>query len=342
MKKIFYLLIILLVFISCVGNKNEKELNIYTWEAFIPEEVIENFQNETGIKVNVTYYDTNDVMVSKLLSGVKDYDIVSPSTDFVSILKENNFLEKLDKSKFTNVYENILISKEVIDTYDKDLEYTLPYNIFATGISIDNSIEELKIYVENKDANVFLNANFKGKMTALDDTRELLGLALQSLGYASDSKVDSELEAAKNLIISWKENLSKFENVTYGKGLSSGEFVAVHGYPDVFYEIEDEDFSKYTYYLPKGAMMYIDSMAILKESPNKENAYLFLNYLYQAENYVKVLDKFRTPSVLSNVIANKKPILELEYVLANSTLPKSLDAETKEKHDKIWNEIKLK
>lgn len=89
-------------------------------------------------------------------------------------------------------------------------------------------------------------------------------------------------------------------------------------------------------------MMYIDNMAILKNSPNMENAYKFLDFLYRPENFAKVLDAFKTPSLFSDVKGENKPGLEIEYILKNSILPLPLDSKTKELHDKIWSEIKVR
>lgn len=338
MKRVVYLLMFFIL-VSCGFNTANKEvINIYTWESFIPDEVIEDFEKESGIKVNLAYYDTNDAMLSKLLTGVEDYDIISPSTDFIPILKRANLLEKLDKSRFEDTFNHLTISNEIINSYDENSEYSLPYNLFATGITVIKGLFEIK----DGSLDIFSNPEFKGRMTMLDDAREVIGLALQHLGYESDSKNDKELNEAKELILSWKANLAKFESVTYGKGLISGEFVAIHGYNDVFYEVEDEEAENYYYYLPKGAMMYIDTMAILKNAPHKENAYKFLEFLYRPENMKKVFDVFKTPSILDNVEPEHKPLLTIDYVLSHSKLPRALDDETKEKQDKIWTEIKLK
>lgn len=339
MKKLLFFLLTFFILVSCGFNSTDSNvLNIYTWESFIPEDVVESFEEETGIKVNISYYDTNDTMLAKLLSGVQDYDIISPSTDFVAVLKRGNYLEKLDKSRFSNIFDNLIISKDIIDSYDKDSEYTLPYNLFATGITVKKGT----IDIIDGSMDLFLDENNKGKLTMLDDGREVIGLALQYLGYESDSNNDKELEEAKELILSWKNNLAKFENVTYGKGLIAGEFVAVHGYNDVFYEIDEDEAKDYQYFLPKGAMMYIDTMAILKKAPHKENAYKFLEYLYRPENIVKVFEQFKTPSIFSNVTPSGFQLLDIDYILKNSKLPRALDDETKEKQDKLWTEIKLK
>ena len=349
LKKIFKILmlpIIFLTLISCGSSSGEngKELNIYTWTYFIPNEIIEGFEEETGIKVNVSYYDNNDTLIAKLFTGTTQYDIVSPSTDFVDVLVHRDLLEKLDKSKLGKTFENLEIEKlkllEYSKIYDDGLNYSIPYGYFATGITINKKVVGDDF---SRDLNIFLNEKYKGYMTMLDDGREVLGLVLQHLGYESNTKNDKELNEAKEWIIRYKKNLAKFDSTTFGKGLATGEFVASHGYPDLYYETTEEEQKNYVYFLPKGAMMYIDNMAILKEAPNKDNAYKFLEYLYRPENYVKVFEVFRQIPVIKGVqeLTDVKPIINADEIINNAKLPSSLDEETKEKQDKIWNEIKL-
>ncbi|VWL85116.1 extracellular solute-binding protein [Oceanivirga miroungae] len=346
MKKIFNFITLILIssiLISCGKNEDKNVLNIYTWESFIPEEVIENFEKETNIHVNISFYDTNDIMMTKLLSGVKgEYDIVSPSTDFVELMIEANLLQKLDKKKLNEVFSNLdeeLNLYEYAKIYDPNLQYSIPYGFFATGITVNKS--RVKEY--RKDLSIFLDQRYSGKMTMLDDGRELIGVALQNLGYNSDSSSDKELEEAKNYLISMKKNLAKYDSSIYGKGLATGEFFISHGYPDVFYEIEDNEFENFEYFLPKGAMMYIDSMAILKDGKNKENAYKFLKYLYKPENFKYTFEKFRQIPVVKGVykLSDVKPILKKEEIIKNAKLPKKLSVDAKYKQDKIFNEIKL-
>lgn len=347
MKKVILLLSMLVLALACSGKKtggvDSKELNIYTWTYFIPQEVIDNFEKETGIKVNLSYYDSNDVMMTKLMSGAKGFDIVSPSTDFVDILIKNGLLEKLDKSKLGKTFENFdesLNLMELSKIYDDGLQYSIPYSYNATGIAVNKKF--MKDYPKSFD--IFGLTQYKGKMTMLDDGRETLGATLQYLGYSSDSVNDKELEEAKNKLIEWKRNLAKFDATTFGKSVATGEFYAAHGYAEnVFGELEEDEYSNFDYFIPKGAMMYIDSMAIVKNSSNKENAYKFLEYLYRPENFVKVFEQFKAPSVIKGVEANTKvkAIVNKEQLVENSKLPGALSDEAKEKHDKIWNEVKL-
>lgn len=181
-------------------------------------------------------------------------------------------------------------------------------------------------------------------MTMLDDQRECIGLALQSLGYPSDSANDKQLEEAKELLLKIKRNLAKYDALNYGKGLASGEFLISHGYPDIFYEkLTPEEEAKFIYFLPKGAMRYIDNMVITAKAPHAENAYKFLEYLYRPENYKYVLEAFRQIPVVKGVeeLTDVKPILSTKEVLDNSTLPNALTPEATQKQNKIWEEIKL-
>ncbi len=347
MKKIIRLLMMfsLILFVSCSSNEDKNELNIYTWESFIPNKVIEKFYEETGIKVNVSYYDTNDILMAKLLSGATDqYDIVSPSTDFIEVMVKQNLLEKLDKIKLNETFKNLDVEGlnlyEYAKVYDEGLNYSIPYGFFATGITVNTDVVG-KNY--SRDLSLFLNEKYKGSMTMLDDSRELIGMVLQYLGYSSDSSDDKELEEVKKILLSMKKNIAKFDVAIYGKGLATGEFVISHGYPDVFYEISKDEESKFEYFLPKGAMMYIDNMAILKDSKNKDNAYKFLEFLYKPENFVYTFEQFRQVPVIKGVeqLTDVKPILSKEEVMGNSMLPKKLSDEAKIKQEKIFNEVKL-
>ena len=351
MKKIVLLIGILLLILACGKKENSgngqnngsKELNIYTWTYFIPEEVIADFQKETGIKVNLSYYDSNDVMMTKLMSGAKGFDIISPSTDYVDILIKSELIEKLDKSKLKNIYDNLdpdLKLNELSGIYDQGLEYSIPYTYSATGIAVNKKF--MKDYPQTFD--IFSQSQYKGKMTMLDDGREVLGATLQFLGYSSDSVNDAELEAAKNKLIEWKKNLAKFDATAFGKSVATGEFYAAHGYAEnVYGELDESEYENFDYFIPKGAMMYIDSMAIVKGAPNMENAYKFLEFLYRPENFVKVYEQFKAPSVIKGIEekSNVKPIVKANQVVENAKLPGALSDEAKEKHDKIWNEVKL-
>ncbi len=344
LKKLILISFMLVLLFSC-GSKEKKEsktLNIYTWTYFIPDDVIEGFEKETGIKVKMDFYDTNEQMYAKLKSGAKGYDIVSPSTDILTIMREEGMLEELDREKLKTVYENLRMNEieKFSESYDPHFSHSLPYTFSATGIAVNKKY--IKDYPKTFD--IFAMSQYKGRMTMLDDMRETLGAALQYLGYSAESSNDQELEAAKNQLLIWKKNLAKFDSATFGKSFASGEFYISHGYAENYFEeLSEEDAKNVDYFIPKGAMMYIDSMVILKNSPNKENAYKFLEYLYRPENFKKVYELFQAPSVVKGVEESSsiKPHVTFDDVIKNAKLPKALSPEALEKQQKVWEAIKL-
>lgn len=339
MKKYLIGLLLIIMLLSC--GKKQEELNLLTWTYFVPDSIIEGFEKETGIKVNVSNTDTNDTMLAKLLSGTSDYDIVTPSTDFIQPLIKLDLIKKLDKSKLHNAFDNLnpeINFNEVSKGYDEGLNYTIPYMLFATGITVNkNNVKPGYV----RDLEIFLDENYKSRMSMLDDSRETLGLVLQHLGYESNSENEEELEKAKEFLIKIKPNLAKFDNNVYSENIVTGELYIAHGYADAFYLTDDED--SLDFFLPSGALMYIDNMAITKNGKNSDNAYKFLEYLYRPENYSKFLNEYRTISVISGIdqYLTNKPILSLEEINKKSQLPTALSEKAKQLHSKIWTEIKL-
>ena len=145
-------------------------------------------------------------MFTKLKAGATGYDITFPSGDYVSIMIKEGMLEKLDKTKIPN-FKNI--DPEVLSrvSFDKGNLYSVPYMMGASGISVNTD----KVKNFKKDMSIFLMPELKGKMTLLDDMREVFGYALKDLGYSVNSVNPNELNQAKDLINKWKTNIQKFD-----------------------------------------------------------------------------------------------------------------------------------
>ncbi|OHD13420.1 MAG: spermidine/putrescine ABC transporter substrate-binding protein, partial [Spirochaetes bacterium GWB1_36_13] len=294
MKKLFIFLMLLSLFAGCSKEKKGDTLFVYNWSYYIPQEVIDGFVNEYKVKVIYDVFSSNEEMYAKLQAGATGYDITFPTNDYVSVMKKAGLLEKLDKSKLSNLK---YLDKSLTDliTYDPGMEYSIPYVLGATGIAVNK--KKVKNY--SKDFSLFERSDLKGKMALLDDMREVLGSALMTLGYSPNSVKAEELKQAKALVMKWKKNILKFDAESFGKGYANGEYWVVHGYAEnVFEELDDEMKNNTDFFLPeKGCQMYIDSMVILKSSQNKELAYDFINYIHRPEVYAKVMDFVKSPSI---------------------------------------------
>jgi spermidine/putrescine transport system substrate-binding protein len=177
------------------------------------------------------------------------------------------------------------------------MEYSVPYYWGAAGIVVNTS----KVHDFEKSWSIFARSDLRGRMTMLDDMREVMGDALVYLGYSVNSKNPLEIEAATSLVNNhWKPNLTKFDAESFGKGYANGEFWVVQGYPEVVFEeiAEIEQLMKATvFFIPsEGGPAYIDSMCILKGSIHTDLAHKFIDFIHRPDIYAEFCDEFGFPA----------------------------------------------
>jgi len=320
------------------GSGAKQKLFIYNWTYYIPDEVLREFEKRYNVSIIYDMYASNEEMFAKLKAGGTGYDLVFPSGDYVSIMIRENMLEKIDKSRLTNLnnLDSSIISKI---KFDPGCQFSVPFNIGAAGISVNRK----KIQQFDKSWNIFERNDLKGRLTLLDDMREVLGAALRSLGYSVNSVNPEELQKAKEVVMKWKSNIVKFDAEAFGKGFAAGEFWSVHGYPEnVFLEIDSSMRQDVEFFIPQeGSAMYMDNMVILKNARNKELAYQFINFIHEPEIYAKIVDFLMLPSinVPARSLRTKTPSYEIED-LKNSEFKEDL-GENLELYNKIWQEIRV-
>jgi spermidine/putrescine transport system substrate-binding protein len=281
--------------ISCAKNT----LHIYNWSYYTPPSVIEKFEKEYGIRVIIDEYASNEEMYTKLKTGGSGYDLVFPSQDYVSIMIHQGMFEKIDRSLIPNL-KNIdpLVLRKA--DYDPNMEYSVPYYWGAAGVVVNTA----KVPNFERSWSIFGRSDLRGRMTMLDDMREVMGDALAYLGYSVNTKNPAEINAARDLINNqWKPNLTKFDADAFGKGYANGEFWVVQGYAEVVFEeiIDDEQLMRNTvYFVPReGGPGYIDSMCILKGAKQKELAHKFIDFIHRPEIYAEFCDEFGFPATVN-------------------------------------------
>lgn len=329
--------LIILALGACSGKER---LYIYNWTYYTPDSVIEKFEQEYGISVVYDSFASNEEMYAKLKAGGSGYDIVFPSGDYVSIMKEEGMLLPIDKSKLSNLsnIDPLVLAKA---TYDPDMQYSVPYYYGAAGIAVNTE----KVPNYGRDWNIFSRVDLKGKMTMLDDMREVMGDALASLGYSVNSRNPEEIQQATDLINNvWKPNLVKFDAEAFGKGFASGEFWVVQGYAEVVFEELTEDQKKNVdFFIPaQGGPAYLDSMCILKGSKNSDAAHLFIDFIHRPEIYAEFTDVFGFPAT-ANIPARqlKKEAPHYEAAdLENTELKDDLGADL-ELYNRAWQTIRV-
>ena len=227
------------------------------------------------------------------------YDIVFPSKDYVPIMIRQGLLEKIDKTKMSNL-GNVDPQVLRIVNYDPEMEYSVPYYYGAAGIIVNTA----RVPVFERSWSIFGRQDLAGRMTMLDDMREVMGGALAYLNYSVNSIETSRVDAALNLINNvWKPNLVKFDSDTFGKGYDNGDFWVVHGFPEnVYEEIEGNPqlLKDTVFFIPQeGGPSYIDNMCILKGSENVDLAHQFIDFIHRPEIYAEFADEFGFPATVN-------------------------------------------
>ena len=309
---------------SC-SSGGKKTLTIFTWADYLSKEAKEGFEKANNCTVVIDTFDSNEALLAKLESGATGYDLLVPSSYTVQSLKRKNMLLPLDHSKLPNL-KNVDAS-HLAKAADSKMEFSVPYMSAPTCLSylaskVSDPVESWKMLDR---------ADLKGRITLLDDMREVLGSALKLLGHSLNSVVPAELAAARDVAIGWKKNIAKFENEQYKTGIASGEFVLVQGYAGDLIQASDENEDMRIFIPKEGAAFSCDDLCIPKGATQADLAHAFINYLtgpeiaaenmewigYRAPNsaaYPHLSEDFRGSPVLfppDELFAKCEPIADL-------------------------------
>ena len=274
------------------------ELNLFAWSEYLPQSVIDEFSAETGIQVNYEQYASNEEMLAKLTSGAAAYDLVQPSEYTVEAMVKEGLLQKLDKAQLPNLGN---IGPEYYGlAHDPELTYSVPYMQGTVGIVVNT--EKIKEPIASY-AQVF-SAKQKGRIVILDDSREVVGWALASLGLDANDVAPENLAKATPVLAQWLPLVKVYDSDSPKTALLNGDVdlgVVWSGEGAILIK---EGGGKFTYTLPSdGAHMFIDSLAIPTTAQNVSAAHKFIDYILRPEVSVKISADF--PYTNPNLEARK-------------------------------------
>ncbi len=255
----------------------EKELNIYNWSDYIAEDTIPNFEKEFGVKVTYDTFESNEEMVAKLQAGASGYDIVVPSNYIVPVMVAGGLVAPLAKSYLTNLGN--LAPTFVNPVFDPDNTYSVGYQWGTTGYAYRTD----KIQNPPDSWGIFLDPKYKGKMTQMDDMRDVIGAWLRYRGKSLNSTVEAELQAAKADALAAKKNLKAYISAPVKGQLVSGDVWIAQLWNGDTAQAKKEQ-PNLGYILPKeGCTIWTDSLMIPKSAPHKRAAHEFINYVLRPE-----------------------------------------------------------
>jgi spermidine/putrescine transport system substrate-binding protein len=275
MKKLLSLVLIALLAFSLVGAQAQGTVNVFNWEDYISEEVLELFEQETGIKVNYMRFTLNEDMLVQVRTSPGAFDVVFPSDYAIERMMAEDLLQPIDYARVPNAVQILDWLRN--PDYDPGQVYSVPYMWGTVGILYDTT----RVSAPIDSWGALFDEQYKGEVFMLDSPRDALGVALKYLGYSVNSKNPAEIQAAANLLIEQKQKgIVKAYQVdeTKDKMVAGEAALAVVWSGDAQYAINlNEDLA---YVVPKeGSNVWVDSMVIPRSAPNPENAHIFINFM---------------------------------------------------------------
>lgn len=258
----------------------ESTFNVYNWSEYLPQQLIQKFTKETGIKVNYSTFESNESMYAKLkLLNAKGYDLVVPSTYYVSILANEDLLHELDKKKIPAFAA--LDSSILNQGFDPLNRYSLPYMWGSTGLGYNNEIfksEQVKRWSD------LWNSEFANQLILTDDVRDVFGMALIINGHDVNSRDEAEIKQAYEILKTLKPKVTLFNSDAPHVPLMMGEVNVGMQWNGTAYRAKRENPAIEFVYPEEGAIFWMDNLVIPKNAENKDAAYAFINFLLKPEN----------------------------------------------------------
>ena len=247
-------------------------LYVYNAAEYIDDTTIMDFEKEYKVRVEYSEFESNEDMYNDIVANPNKYDVLVPSDYMIDRLIKEGRLEKLDKTKVTNISN--VAPEYLAPEYDINNDYVVPYMTGTLGILYNTK----KVSSPIDSWNALFDSKYKGKILMWDSERDCIGMALKMLGYSMNSKNPNELSQAQSKLVSQRAL------VQYGEEEIRDMMIAGEGTVSLMYSGEAKNAinqnSNLAYVIPKeGGNKWVDGFVITKNSKNKEMAQNFINFM---------------------------------------------------------------
>ena len=319
-------------------------LNVYNWGEYISDgsddsvDVIKEFEEISGIKVNYTLFDTNEDMYAKVVHGGSQYDIIIPSDYMIARLIDEDRLEKLDFDKIPNI--SLIDDKYRYTDFDPEGAYTVPYTWGMVCLVYNTK------HVTAEEAStwdILWNEKFKGKVLMFGNSRDAFGIALKKLGYSLNTENLEEIDKAADALKAQKAiNQMYAMDQTFDKMANENAYAAPYYAGDCLTMMERNEDLAFSY--PKeGVNQFIDSICIPKGTTNKDAAEAFINFLCETDIAVancEFISYFTPQTEAMEIVGVDERIMPSDEVLENSETFVMLGDEANSHMEDLWLQIR--
>jgi len=273
-------------FAVSVPARAAEELNLFGWSEYVPQPVLDGFTKETGIKVNFETYASNEELLSKLVAGGGHYDIVQPSDYTAEVMIRQKLLVPLDLAKLPNLKN--LDPDFLHRAHDPQSRYTVPYMSGTVGIVVNTD----KVKTPVKGYRDVFQPRFKDRIVVLNDSREIVSWALDTLGLPINTITAANLDQARPVVAEWVKLVKVFDSDSPKTALLNGDVDVGIVWSGEAAILWNQD-KKFKYVIPaEGAHEFLDLLAIPAGAKNVDAAHKLIDYILRPEVSKLISDAF--------------------------------------------------
>ena len=319
----------------------EGELQLFNWGDYTNPELIKKFEAETGIKVTITDYDSNDTALAKIEAGGAGFDLVVPSANYVQIYVEKGLAQELDLTKFSN-HGNI--APEWMDVaYDPGRKFSIPWQWGSTGVAVNKTAYSGDI---NTSA-IFMDPpeELVGKVNVTPEMNDVLSLAIMYMGGEPCTEDTEVLKKVRDKLLEAKP---KWQSMDYGmtEKMAANDVMASVYWNGAIFRARLANPDVVYGYPKEGYPLWMDQVMLLKDAKNVEEAYKFLDFIMVPENAALISAFARYANGIAGSDAfmpeDMKTAPEIvvpeEFKAAGKFLP-NCSPKAQESYTAIWTEL---
>lgn len=320
----------------------EGELNIFNWGNYTNPELIKKFEETYNVKVTLTDYDSNTTALTKVKAGGHGFDIVVPSANYVPIFVKEGLLLESRPDQMEN-FKNV--DPQWADVpWDPNRHYTAPWQWGTTGVAVNTSV-----YGGDPNTSaIFLDppAELVGKVNVVPEMNDVIGLTIMYVGGEPCTEDKDILRKVRDTLMAAKP---KWQSMDYGmtEKMSNNDVMASVNWNGSTFRVRLNN-PKVVYGYPKeGYVVWMDSVAVLKDAKNVENAKLFQNFIMDPENAALISAFARYANGImgsekympEDMKTAPEIVVPAEYKAAGKFLP-TCSKEARDLYTAIWTELR--
>lgn len=323
-------------------NGSKGQVVVYNWGDYIDDEVIEMFEEETGIEVVYDMFETNEEMYPKVETGAVAYDVICPSDYMIEKMIENNLLQEINWDNVPNIKNIGDIYMEKSKAFDPENKYSVPYCFGTVGIMYNTTMVEEEI----DSWGVLWDEKYADEILMQKSVRDAFAVALCYQGNSLNTVEDLELKAARDLLVEQKPLVQAYV-IDQVKDKMIGDEAAIGVIYSGEYLTCKEENPNLEYVVPKeGSNFWIDSWVIPANAENKENAEAWINFLCREDIALMNFEyiTYATPNtaaqaLIDEEIRNDPAVFPDEETINNCEVFHYLGENVEARYNAYWTEV---